>query len=1267
MESNFMFKNLLIVIGAFLVALGLMLSLLTSISQASPTLSTFNTELEFGNSSNSFFGMIDRQHSQVQGWTASLSTKDNFLQAADSSRVEFVGQIGGSSYAVTVSGTLAYVGMGSRMVILDVSEPATPTIVGQTPPLPGTVKGIAVAPGGDIVYIAADRGGLRVIDVRDPANPSEIGSIDDTLIYNIAVASDGATIYVAGFYENLQVIDVSDPTNPTQVASLDTHIGYDLVLASGEDLLYTVGYNGFQIIDVSTPTNPTQLGPFLHAGHKGVAVAPGGETVYVADGYGLGVIDVRDPISPTVIGYLETPGSANDVVVASVGDIVYVADEEGGLRVIDVSTPDHPFEIGALDILENNAYNATITTQGNIVYFAAASNGLQIINVSTPTNPTEASRINTLGLVQDVAVAPAGNIAYVANTEGTLRVLDTSTISQLHEIGSTDILGNYVRDVVVSPSGDIVYLTAGSDGLQIIDVSNPTHPTEIGRLTTLGEAYNMALTPDGDMIYLAAGSSGLQVIDVSTLTSPTRIGEIDTPGNAYDVVIAPSGDIVYVADEAGGLRIIDVSAPDNPTEIGVADTYGDIIAAPGGNHVYLTNRPFNFSGGSYQIIDVSTPVSPTKVGTLSTYGVTAAPDGNYLYGFDCHHDLEGYNADLWILDVRNPISPTKVGELNSLGHVEKMVVSTGNHVYVPAGDTGLVVLHHIRLLTGVSVTGPTAGETDETLIFTASPQPGDATTPITYTWSSDGLVGGQGTAEATYRWSNTGIKTVQVTARNSGGEDVTDSQDVDIDVPSVGDIYEDDDTCAQASAIATEGTIQSHTFHDQADTDWVTFDAKSDVTYLIEAQIPTGSPADVILELYDQCDTLPEETQDYTFTPGARLEFATPVSGTFYLKLLNHDATVYGPDLAYQLTVRALEAEATPGALVLVAGKIRANDPLQENIYHVTAAVRQLFLAHDYDDERIAYLAPDTSQTGVDYLVSAETLEQAITTWAPDKVGPDRPFTLYMMDHGDYDQFYLDKSRGEWVTPQEVDAWLDTLEAAVPGVTVNVIVEACKSGSFIDLTESVSAPGRVVIASTGAWRIAWATDEGAVFSDHFIAGLDQGKSLFGAFQTARWATEAAHVQTPWLDDDGDGLANGAWDGTEAAQRGFSFAGTLLADEWPPYIVAATGPTEIAQGHGVLQAEVRDDEDVHRVWAVIYPPSYEPPTSGVEMPQENLPTIVLQDQGDDRYSATYTGFDELGSYRVVIHAEDNDRREGRPLAIEVHMGWEVYLPLVLRAP
>lgn len=83
-------------------------------------------------------------------------------------------------------------------------------------------------------------------------------------------------------------------------------------------------------------------------------------------------------------------------------------------------------------------------------------------------------------------------------------------------------------------------------------------------------------------------------------------------------------------------------------------------------------------------------------------------------------------------------------------------------------------------LTDVSLSGPSSGETGEDLSFTAQPDPTDATTPITYTWSTDGLVSGQGTSSATYNWASAGSKNVQVTARNCGEQDFSDSQPVDI-------------------------------------------------------------------------------------------------------------------------------------------------------------------------------------------------------------------------------------------------------------------------------------------------------------------------------------------------------------------------------------------------------------------------------------------------------------------------------------------------------
>ncbi len=57
-------------------------------------------------------------------------------QQQQAENVEFIGQIGGVTYAVAVQGTYAYIGVGPRLVILDVSDPARPRMVGRTAPPP---------------------------------------------------------------------------------------------------------------------------------------------------------------------------------------------------------------------------------------------------------------------------------------------------------------------------------------------------------------------------------------------------------------------------------------------------------------------------------------------------------------------------------------------------------------------------------------------------------------------------------------------------------------------------------------------------------------------------------------------------------------------------------------------------------------------------------------------------------------------------------------------------------------------------------------------------------------------------------------------------------------------------------------------------------------------------------------------------------------------------------------------------------------------------
>jgi hypothetical protein len=61
--------------------------------------------------------------------------------------------------------------------------------------------------------------------------------------------------------------------------------------------------------------------------------------------------------------------------------------------------------------------------------------------------------------------------------------------------------------------------------------------------------------------------------------------------------------------------------------------------------------------------------------------------------------------------------------------------------------------------------------------------------------------------------------------------------------------------------------------------------------------------------------------------------------------------------------------------------------------------------------------------------------------------------------------------------------------------------------------------------------------------------------------------------------------------------------------------------------------------------------------------EDLPTVALTDgDGDGMYRGTYDGFDEEGTYRVLVYAVDGEGLVGRPRDAGVH---RLYLPLVLK--
>jgi len=85
------------------------------------------------------------------------------MTLADAQNVEFVGHIGGASRAVAVQGDYAYIGVDPRLLVLNITNPSYPTVIGQTDVLPGTMQ-----------PTAAQHPAPSVMPIQNKSTPTDI-------------------------------------------------------------------------------------------------------------------------------------------------------------------------------------------------------------------------------------------------------------------------------------------------------------------------------------------------------------------------------------------------------------------------------------------------------------------------------------------------------------------------------------------------------------------------------------------------------------------------------------------------------------------------------------------------------------------------------------------------------------------------------------------------------------------------------------------------------------------------------------------------------------------------------------------------------------------------------------------------------------------------------------------------------------------------------------------------------------------------------------
>ena len=452
-----------------------------------------------------------------------------------------------------------------------------------------------------------------------------------------------------------------------------------VAINQADNIVYLGSGRGIYILDIKNPSSPQELSSISTPGLvKDIFYVNG--KVFVADGSeGLRIINVSNPTNPFNMGYCSTQdGDARGVYV--VGSYAYVAARGTGLHIIDISNPNNPNQVGFSDSTFSPEAVYVVGTYAYIADYAGWSEkGLHVIDVSDPTKPYRAGSYYLGCHARSVFIS--GPFAYVADGPGGLHIIDIRYPNNLQEVGFWDDNGGWIEIEDVYVDGSFAYVVdATSDGgLRVLNVENPKNPYEVSSFQVeVASAERVVLS--GSFAYVAYGSAGLQIIDVSEPATPFVTGTFGTPGRVGKISVL--GPYAYLSSQRGfdDLRIIDVSNPTKPHQIGIYE-FGKNAAV----HV-LGSFAYCLYGAGLHVINVQNPKNPYEVGFCDLGAISNTPQDVFVSGSLAYATFAyGYTSTsgLYVVNVEDPTNPYKVSFCNECGR-GKIIVS-GSFAYVLGG------------------------------------------------------------------------------------------------------------------------------------------------------------------------------------------------------------------------------------------------------------------------------------------------------------------------------------------------------------------------------------------------------------------------------------------------------------------------------------------------------------------------------------------------------------------------------------------------------
>lgn len=285
--------------------------------------------------------------------------------------------------------------------------------------------------------------------------------------------------------------------------------------------------------DPANPLHPALLGSVEMPGAASLTVC-GPFICPLGGGRDNRVLNILDPAAVGGARWRGTVALGGGARAVSAYPYVYAAVQGqksawSGLRVVDLTDPDHPRIAGEVAISKSDqvAQDGVLVavTSGEPRFRwnqTAPAGALSLVSVADPRRPRV---LSTLPILYPNGLALRGPLAFVGvdrsdqNSFPGLHVVDVSDPARPRLRGF--LATSYYTPQTITLHGDFAYLTMQPGPPQVVNISNPDAPTLVGQFGSYGTA---AIALSEGTVYAGTSYSGLEIYSVLNPGKPARIG-----------------------------------------------------------------------------------------------------------------------------------------------------------------------------------------------------------------------------------------------------------------------------------------------------------------------------------------------------------------------------------------------------------------------------------------------------------------------------------------------------------------------------------------------------------------------------------------------------------------------------------------------------------------------------------------------------------------------------------------------------------------------